>query len=147
MKPIETNIHISGRQPAAVAEALFAPDNVVKWQSNLERCEVVAGRPGDVGAKTHLHFAFQGKRHILEEILEFAEPGRRYVSCINGDGMIVRVETILQATPKGTQLTARWSGSSPSFWTRFLLRIMRSAIAQRAEIDMQAFKRLIEEQG
>jgi hypothetical protein len=147
MKPIETVTHIIGRQPAVVAEALLAPDNAVKWQSNLERCELVAGRPGNVGSIVHLHFAPKGRRHVMEEVLEFAEPGCRYVSRITGDGMIVTVETILKATPQGTQLTVRWSGSSSSFWTRLLLRMVRGAIAQRAEIDMQTFKRLVEMQG
>ena len=145
MKPIETSTHIIGRQPTDVAEALLTPEIAVKWQSNLERCEVVAGRPGDVGAKMHLHFAPpKGRQHVMEEVLEFAEPGRRYVSRITGDGMVVQVETLLQATPNGTQLTVRWSGSSPSLWTRLLLRIMRSAIAQRADIDLQTLKCLIE---
>lgn len=147
MKPIKTSTYIIGRQPAAVATALLAPDNAVKWQSNLERCEVVAGRPGEVGAKIHLHFAPQGRKcHVMEEVLEHAEPGRRYVSRITGDGMIVKVETLLQATPQGTQLTVLWSGSSPSFWLRLVLRIVRGAIAERAEIDMQKFKRLVEAQ-
>jgi hypothetical protein len=148
MKPIETTINISGRQPMVVAEALFTPDKAVKWQSNLERCEVIAGRPGEVGAKTHLHFAPpKGRHHVMEEVLESVVPGRRYVSRITGDGMVVQVETLLQATPDGTQLTVRWSGSSSSLWTRLLLRVVRSAIAQRAEIDLQAFKCLIETQG
>jgi len=147
MEPIETTVFIPGRQPVVIAQALFAPENAVKWQSNLERCEVVSGSPGEVGAKMHLHFAPQGKRHIMEEVLEFAEPGRRYVSRLTGNGMAVQVETLLQATPDGTRLTTRWSGSSPSLWTRLLLRIMRNAITQRADLDLQSFKRLIEAQG
>ena len=83
----------------------------------------------------------------MEEVLEFAEPGRRYVSRITGDGIVVTVETLLQATPGGTQLTIRWSGSSPSLWTRLLLRVMRGAIAQRADIDLQTFKSLVEAQS
>lgn len=145
MKPIETMIHIIGRKPAVVAEALLAPDNAVKWQSNLERCEVVAGRPGEVGSIVHLHFAPKGRRHVMEEALEVAEPGRRYVSRITGEGMVVRVERFLRATPQGTQLTVNWSGSSPSFWMRLLLRMMRGAIAERAAIDLHAFKCLVEE--
>ena len=146
MKPIEISTHIVGRHPTVVAEALLAPENAAKWQSNLERCEVVAGRPGAVGTKTHLHFAPKGRRYVMEEVLEFAEPGHRYVSQITGDGMVVQVETTLEATPQGTQLKIRWSGSSPSLWVRLLLRIVRSAIAERAEIDIQAFKRLVESQ-
>ena len=144
MKQIETRTHIIGRQPAAVAAALLAPDNAVKWQSNLERCEIIAGRPGEVGAKIHLHFASPGGRHMMEEVLECAETGRRYVSRITGDGMIVSVETLLRATPQGTQLTVLWSASSPSLWHRLLLRIARTAIAERAVIDMQKFKQLVE---
>jgi hypothetical protein len=147
VKPIETSIRINGRPPAAVAEALLAPDKAVKWQSNLEKCEVISGSPGEVGATTHLHFTPPGKRHVLTEVLEYAEPGRRYVSRMTGDGMVVKVETLLQAEPHGTKLTMHWSASSPSLWTRLLLRIARSAIAQRAEIDLQAFKCLIENHG
>ena len=145
MKPIKSSTHINGRPPAAVAAALLAPDNAVKWQSNLERCELAAGRPGEVGAKLHLHFAPKGRPcHMMEEVVEYAEPNRRYVSRITGDGIVVKVETLLTGTPQGTQITVLWSGECPSFWLRLLLRIARSSIAERAEIDLQKFKRLVE---
>lgn len=83
----------------------------------------------------------------MEQVVEIAETDRRYVTQIKGDGLIVRVGTMLDCIPEGTLLTMHWSARSTSLWTRLLLRMLRGAIAERAEIDLQTFKRLVESHG
>jgi hypothetical protein len=83
----------------------------------------------------------------MKQIVESAEPDCRYVTQIKGDGLIVRAETRLDCTQEGTLLTVHWSACGASLWTRLLLRMLRGAIAERAEIDLQTFKRLVEAHG
>ncbi len=147
MTTIETTLNIIGQPPAVVAAALFDPDNAVQWQSNLEKFEVVWGKAGEAGAKVHLHYSQKGKSHVMEEIWEAVEPGRRYLSRITGEGVTVELERILKTTPQGTQMLVRWSGLGASWWLRLVLRLLRKAIAQRAEFDLLNFKYLVEVHG
>jgi hypothetical protein len=147
MAIIETRIHI-GKPPAIVAEALLEPRNAVHWTSNLERFEMASGRPGEEGATAHLHYrSHKGRVSVMEQVVESAEPDRRYVNQLKGDGVTVRVETVLDRTPEGTMVTVHWSARGDSLWTRMLLWMLGGAIAERAAIDLQAFKRLVEAHG
>jgi hypothetical protein len=146
MTTIETRIHI-GQPPAIVAKAFLEPHNAVQWTSNLERVEMVLGRPGEVGATAHLHYAYKGRTNVMAQVVEIAEPDRRYVTQIKDESVVVRVETTLESTPGGTLLSVHWSARSTSWWPRLLLRMIRGAIADRAQMDLQIFKRLVENHG
>ncbi len=146
MAKIQTRIHI-GQPPVIVAKALLEPRNAVHWTSNLDRFDMVSGRPGEVGATARLHYVIKGRANVMEQVVELAEPDRRYVTQTKGDDVIVRVETMLDGEPEGTLLTMHWSARGISFKARLLLWVLRSAIAERAGIDLYNFKRLVEAHG
>lgn len=47
------------------------PEGIKHWMEGFIKMEAIAGTPGEVGAKTNMHFMHKGKQMtILEEILE-----------------------------------------------------------------------------
>ena len=126
MTSLKLTININ--QPAEVVDQAFMdPANAVHWTADLERFEVVKGKPGGIG--------------------ESCEPGRRYVSRVSGEGMIIHVETVLSPSANGTEVTMLWSGTSESFFARLLLPFLRGMIKRRARADLEKFKSLVEVHG
>jgi len=146
MTSFKTTIRIN--QPAEVIDQAFMdPANALHWTSDLERFEVVKGKPGEAGAIARLHYSQKGRTHVMEDVLESCEPGRRYVSRVSGGGMIARVETVLSPSAGGTDVTMIWSGTSESFVARLLLPFLRGMIKRRARADLEKFKSLVEAHG
>ena len=146
MTSLKLTININ--QPAEVVDQAFMdPANAVHWTADLERFEVVKGKPGGIGAVAHLHYSRKGRPYVMEDVLESCEPGRRYVSRVSGEGMIIHVETVLSPSANGTEVTMLWSGTSESFVARLLLPFLRGMIKRRARADLEKFKSLVEVHG
>lgn len=73
MPTIEASVHIE-RPPETVAPAFLDPANAPYWMTDLERFEVVSGRPGEIGGRAHLHYLQGGRRQVMEEVLEAHVP-------------------------------------------------------------------------
>ena len=145
---MEFKIAIIIDKPAdTVAQALIEPANAVQWTSDLEKFEVVERKPGETGSIAHLHYHQRGRSYIMQEVLEYAEPGRRYVSRVSGNGMVARVETTIEPINGKTRVTTFWSGTSNSIIFRLLSPLLRRMIIRRARLDLETFKHLVEAYG
>ena len=133
--------------PNIVAQAFLEPENAVQWTTDLEKFEVVKGKPGEIGSVAHLHYIQRGRSYVMEDVLEYAEPGSKYVSLVSGEGMIAHIETIINPSTQGSDITVSWSGTSDRFYIRLLLPFLKRMIIRRAKADLVIFKNLVETHG
>ncbi|NLE77101.1 MAG: SRPBCC family protein [Chloroflexi bacterium] len=140
---IKATIYID-RPPEAVTAALLEPAKMPLWTSDLDHFEVISGQPGHVGAKGLAHYVQDGRPYVMEDLLLVAEPNRRYVSRISMEALTAEIETTLEPSGPGTQVTIRWSGVGRPPLLRLLLPFMRRSIARQAQGDLQKLKALVE---
>jgi hypothetical protein len=130
--------------PEAIADVILDPALATEWTSDLERFEVVSGRPGEPGSMARLHYLQSGRRYVMTDTLIEAVPNCRYLSRVSGDALAAEVETTLTPSSDGTHLRIRWSGTGRSLLLRLVLPFMRRAIARQARADMLKLKQLVE---
>ena len=140
---IRTSIFIS-RPPEAVARVILDPSLAVHWTSDLERFEVVAGKPGEPGSKARLHYLQNGRAYEMEDVLLEASPNRRYLSRVTGEALTAQVETTLSPSDGGTVVAIHWTGRGRPLLLRLLLPFMRRSIARQADTDLRKLKALVE---
>jgi len=141
---ISTNIN---KSPEIVWKAYIDPHNMIQWTRYLEKMEVIKGKFGEVGAIAHLHYLEKGRSYILEDKLLSYESGKRILSQVSGQGMIIEVETIFNSHPNGTNISMIWKGTSKSLIVRIILRLMQRKITKQAEAELHTFKSLVETHG
>lgn len=130
-----------------VWNAFIDPQNMLHWTKYLEKVESIKGEFGEIGATAHLHYLEKGRSYILEDKLLEYEKGKRILSQVSGQGMIIEVETIFDALPNITTISMTWNGTSKSFMVRTMLRLMQKKIAKQAEAELEHFKSLVEKYG
>jgi hypothetical protein len=118
------------------------PEQAVRWTSDLERFEVVSGRPGEVGSVARLHYREGGRAHVRQDTLLEAEPlrvsgQRRGAEGAGGDD--------LARQPDGsTRVAVCWTGEGKPLLLPFLLPLMRRSIERQAQADLAKLKRPVE---
>ena len=130
-----------------VAAALNNADNFPYWQTDLERFEVVKGGPNQVGSIGRLHYSQKGRSYIMEDRLIYCEPGRKYVSEVEGDAIFAKVETTLQPLDSKTRMNLQWSGKGKILFLRLFLPFLRARMVKQAKKELEMFKQLVEERG
>lgn len=126
-----------------VAEVLLTPEEAPKWQSGLERMEVVKGGPNEVGSLARLHFLERGREYVmLDELLE-CRPGHEWKSRVSGEGMTVLVTTSLQSAEGGTTLRMTWDGKPDARWARLVFPLFRPRVRNRIEGDLNSLTQLV----
>ncbi len=94
-----------------------------------------------------LHYYEKGRSYIMEDRLEHREPGKKYVSQVLIEALIVHVETILYPVDNGTKMNLAWSGKDKLLLLKLLLPFMRKKIITQAKAELERFKELVETCG
>jgi hypothetical protein len=132
------------RPPRDVADVLLDAEKAVLWTSDLQRLEILYRPPGLVGSRARLHYVQDGKPYVMEDLLLEAEPNRRFLSRVTGEAIEAEVETVLEPTHGGTQVTVRWTGRGRPLLVRLILPFMRRSIKRQTLRDLAKLKALVE---
>ena len=136
------------KQPLDIVwKAFIDPENMLHYTKYLEKVEVIQGKFGEIGAMAHLHYLEKGRSYILEDKLVDYEEGKKIGSQVSGQGMIIDVENHFESVPEGTKMTMSWNGTSKSFLTRNILKLMQKKIVKHAREELLTFKKLTQEYG
>jgi hypothetical protein len=130
-----------------VDKALWTPGNAECWTKGLERFEVVKGKPREVGTVGRLHYVQGGKEHIMEDVLEYSEPGKRYRSRVSGPAISATVETVLEPMDGKTRVRIVWDGKGKKLILKLLLPFLKKKMIREAEKEFRTFKDLVESYG
>ena len=130
-----------------VSQAFLEPKNIIQWMTNLEKFEVIKGKIGEVGSIAHLHYYEKSRSYIMEDRIEHCEPGKKYVSQVLSEALIVHVETIFYSVDNGTKMSLAWSGKGKLLLLKLLLPFMRKKIITQAKAELERFKELVEIYG
>jgi hypothetical protein len=130
-----------------VVTALMNPDNFTYWTTDLEKFEVIKGKPGEIGSIGHLHYMQKGKSYVMEDKLIYSDPGKKYVSQVTGDALTATVETTLHTMDNKTQMNIKWSGKGNILILKLLLPFLRHNMIKQSRKELEIFKGLVEAKG
>lgn len=141
-------IDIKINKPVKVIyQAFVEPGNILKWSTDLEKFELVNGEFDEIGAVVHLHYKQNNRTYILEDKLEYLDPGKKIISQVSGESLIVIVETIFNSIDEeSTEMIMVWNGKGKKA-LKFLLPFLKNKIKNRALLELNMFKKLVEEYG
>jgi uncharacterized membrane protein len=146
---VEFEIDIQIHKPVeTVLEAFLDPDNMPYYTTDLEKVEIVKEEPGLVGSVMYLHYKKKGRSYIMEDKLEYAEHGKKYISQVSGDALTARVEIGFHVVDPGkTKMNLCWSGKGKVLFLKLFLPFLRRKIIYQARHELEKFRELIETTG
>ena len=143
MPVVTASVHIAA-PPEAVGVVLLDAEAAPLWTADLVRLELIEGKVGEPGSVGHAHYGRGKRSYVLEDRLVSVDPNRRYLSQIVGGGLTANVETTLERTGDGTNMTITWTGAGTNPTTRLALSLMKRRIARRIRQDLDALCALVE---
>ena len=146
---VEFEIYILIHKPVEmVLQAFLNLENMPYYTTDLERIEVIKDEPELVGSVLHLHYRKKGRSYVMEDKLEYCEPGKIYISRVTGDVLSAIVEISFDASDPGkTKMNLSWSGQGKVLFLRLFLPLIRGRIKRQARIELEKFKELVETFG
>lgn len=128
----------------AVWAAFDNPDNMMRWQQNLESFKHIAGKPGQPGAVSELVYDEKGKKVVLKEtITERREPdflAGTYESPTAKTLIVNRFEAVDDNSTRWTS----WSNFTFQGFMKIMSLFVSGMIRRRTEADMERFKLMVE---
>ncbi len=120
------------------------PDNMNRWQQNLESFKLVSGEPGQPGAVSELVYDEKGKKVVMKEtITERRQPdflAGTYESPI-GKALIVNH---FEAVDQDSTRWSAWCNVTFQGLMKVMSLFVGGAIRKRTEADMLRFKLMVE---
>jgi hypothetical protein len=120
------------------------PDNMVRWQQNLESFKHISGEPGQPDAVSELVYDEKGKKVVLKEtITERRDPDFRagtYESSMAKTLIVNHFEAVGEDSTRWTC----WCNFSFKGFMKIMSLFVSGLIRKRTEADMQRFKLMVE---
>ena len=129
---------------ASVWAAFDNPDNMQRWQQNLESFNHISGERGQPGAVSELVYDEKGKKVVLrEEITERREPNFLAGFYESPMGKTVIVNHFEEAGEDSTRWTS-WCNFTFQGFMKIMSIFISGIIRKRTEADMARFKLMVE---
>lgn len=124
--------------------AFDKPDNMVRWQQNLESFTPVSGDPGQVGAVAEIVYNENGRKVVLKEtVTERREPDLLAGIYEAGNATTLIVNHFEKVGDKQTRWTV-WCNFTFRGFMKVASLFFAGAIRKRTEGDMERFKLMVE---
>ena len=120
------------------------PDNMPRWQQNLESFNHIAGQPRQLGAVSELIYNEKGKKVVLRETIT----ERRDPDFLAGVYETPVAKTLIvnhfEAVDKNSTRWTSWCNFTLQGFTKFMSLFISGRIRRRTEADMERFKLMVE---
>ena len=120
------------------------PDNMPRWQQNLESFTHISGDPGQPGAVSELVYDEKGKKVVLTETIT----ERRDLDFLAGTYETSMSRTLIinhfEAVDENSTRWTSWCNFHLQGSMRLMTLFVSRSIRKRNEADMQRFKLMVE---
>jgi uncharacterized protein YndB with AHSA1/START domain len=120
------------------------PDNMARWQQNLESINHISGERGQPGAVSELVYDEKGRKVVLTEtITERREPdflAGTYETSMSKTLIVNHFEPVDENSTRWTS----WCNFTSKGFMKIMSLFVSVAIRKRTEADMQRFKLMVE---
>ena len=120
------------------------PENMTRWQQNLESFKHVSGEPGQAGTVSELIYDEKGRKVVLEEtITERRQPDFLAGTYDSPMGKTLIVNHFEAVDDNSTRWTT-WCNFTFKGFMKIMSLFISGIIRKRTEADMERFKLMVE---